>query len=156
MNDFLGTLTGQEKNESLFPSLTLKERLIGFAVCFGLGVLIQFLSMGSLLGLVVGKANKFAFLYTVGNIISIIGTFFLVGPLKQFQNMKDESRFWTSITFVSSIILTLISLYFFNSKILIIVFVFIQFCAYIWYVLSYIPYGRDIMKRCLKGFWRGG
>jgi hypothetical protein len=73
MQDFLGTLTGQDKNDSCFPSLSFKERLIGFGICFGLGFLIQFMSMGSLVGLFMGKTSKFAFLYTAGNIISLLG-----------------------------------------------------------------------------------
>jgi len=67
-------ITGQEEtNDSCFPSLTFKERLIGFGICVGLGFLIQFLSMGSLIGFFLGKTSKFAFLYTLGNIISILG-----------------------------------------------------------------------------------
>jgi hypothetical protein len=73
MRDFLGTITGNDQNDSCFPTLSLKERLIGFAVCFGLGLLIQFMSMGSMLGLLMGKASKFAFMYTLGNIISLVG-----------------------------------------------------------------------------------
>ncbi len=74
MNDFFIRMTGQEsQNDSLFPSLTLKERLTGFGICFVLGLLIQFLSMGSLVGFFMGKTSKFAFLYTVGNLISLLG-----------------------------------------------------------------------------------
>jgi hypothetical protein len=73
MNDFFMNATGQNENESLFPSLSLKERLMGFGICFILGMLIQFLSMGSLVGFFLGKTSKFAFLYTVGNIISLLG-----------------------------------------------------------------------------------
>jgi hypothetical protein len=74
MNDFFIKITGQEKdNDSCFPSLSLKERLIGFGICSILGMLIQFLSMGSLIGFFLGKTSKFAFLYTFGNIVSLIG-----------------------------------------------------------------------------------
>jgi hypothetical protein len=74
MNDFFIRMTGQENNnDSLFPTLSLKERLIGFAICFILGSLIQFMSMGSLVGFFLGKTSKFAFLYTIGNIISLMG-----------------------------------------------------------------------------------
>ncbi len=74
MNDFFMKATGQDtQNDSLFPSLSLKERLIGFGICFILGMLIQFLSMGSLVGFFLGKTSKFAFLYTTGNIISLLG-----------------------------------------------------------------------------------
>jgi len=73
MNDFLGTLTGKEQNDSCFPSLSYKERITGFLICFALGLVIQFFSVGSLMGLVLGKISKFAFLYTLGNIISLTG-----------------------------------------------------------------------------------
>jgi hypothetical protein len=74
MNDFFIRMTGQENNnDSLFPTLSLKERLIGFGICFILGSLIQFMSMGSLVGFFLGKTSKFAFLYTIGNIISLMG-----------------------------------------------------------------------------------
>ena len=73
MNDYLASLnpfTGeQNENDSIFPSLSLKERLIGFGVCFGLGSLFQFMSLGRMLGVLLGRPNKFAFLYTCGNLI---------------------------------------------------------------------------------------
>jgi len=64
---------GEEDNESCFPSMSLKDRLIGFAICFGIGTLLQILSMGSFIGILVGKTSKFAILYTLGNIVSITG-----------------------------------------------------------------------------------
>jgi len=74
MNDFLGTLTGkEEENDSCFPTLSYKERITGFIVCFAIGTIIQFLSFGSLMGIFVGKISKFAFLYTLGNIVSLTG-----------------------------------------------------------------------------------
>lgn len=75
MNDFLGKLTGKEENDSCFPSLSYRERITGFVVCFALGTLIQCFSFGSLMGIVLGKISKFAFMYTLGNIISLLGYF---------------------------------------------------------------------------------
>ena len=109
--------------------------------------------MGALIGFFLGKTSKFAFLYTAGNIISIVGILFLVGPARQLKNMSDPHRRWSSLAFIVSIIMTLVSVYVFKSKILTIIFVVIQLFAYIWYVLSYIPYGRDILKKCLKGLF---
>ena len=63
----------EENNESCFPTLSLKERLMGFAVCFGIGTLLQILSMGSFVGVLLGKTSKFALLYTFGNIVSLVG-----------------------------------------------------------------------------------
>ena len=63
----------EEQNESCFPTLSLRERLIGFAVCFGIGTFLQILSFGSFIGVIFGKTAKFAILYTFGNIVSIVG-----------------------------------------------------------------------------------
>ena len=156
MNDYLSSLnpfSGESnENESIFPSLSLKERLIGFCVCFGLGTLFQFMSLGSMLGVLLGRPNKFAFLYTCGNLISIFGTFFLVGPKRQFKNMMHPYRRKAASIFLSSIILTCISLYMIHSRLLTVIFVIIQFGAYIWYISTYIPYGQQclgyITRRC--------
>lgn len=51
--------------------------------------------------------------------------------------------------------MTLVSVYFFKSALLTILCVVVQFCSYVWYVLSYIPYGRDIAGRMLKGLLPG-
>ena len=148
MKDYFLSFRGGENNEendSIFPSLSLKERLIGFGICFGLGLLFQFMSMGSIVGVLLGRPNKFAFLYTCGNLISIFGTFFLVGPKRQFKNMTNPYRRKASMIFLSSIVLTFISLYILHSKILTVLFVIIQFGSYIYYIMSYIPYGKDYL-----------
>ena len=160
MQDFLLSFAGggnDNENDSIFPSLSLKERLIGFGICFGLGMLFQCMSMGSIVGVLIGRPNKFAFLYTCGNIISIFGTFFLVGPKRQLNNMTNPYRRKASIIFISSIVLTFLSLYVLHSKILTVIFVIIQFGAYVYYIMSYIPYGQECLNaltsRCL-GYFR--
>lgn len=150
MIKFLGYEMKEDSDKSMFPSLSYKERMIGFGVCFSLGLLIQFMSMGSVLGIILGKPEKFAVLYTFGNLISIFGTFFLMGPINQIKRMKDPVRLNSSVVFISSLVMTLISVYVLHSKLLTIIFLIVQFCSYIWYILSYIPYGRDILMNCLK------
>ena len=155
MQDFLLSFGGgnDNENDSIFPSLSLKERLIGFAICFGLGMLFQFMSMGSIIGVLLGRPNKFAFLYTCGNIISIFGTSFLVGPVRQFKNMTNPYRRKASMIFLSAIVLTFISLYILHSKILTVLFVIIQFGAYIYYIMSYIPYGQECLNSLARRFF---
>ena len=150
MNDFLLSFTNESDNDSVFPSLTIKERLIGFAICFALGMLFQFMAMGSIVGVLLGRTNKFAFLYTFGNVVSIFGTLFLVGPSRQIQNMVDQNRKNASLVFCGSIIMTLLSLYVFHNKLLTVLFVIIQFAAYVWYILSYVPYGRECLMNIIQ------
>jgi len=77
-------------------------------------------------------------------------TFFLVGPKQQCKNMLKPTRAVVSIILISSIAATLLAVFFFKSNLLIIVFSAIQFCALLWYVLSYIPYGRKFCANWLK------
>ena len=147
MNEFFFSFNDkEEENNSIFPTLSLKDRLIGFAICFVFGYLLEFMALGSLVGLLLGRSKKFAFLYTTGNIVSIFGTFFLIGPQRQLKYMLDPIRKGASLIFIFSIILTIISIYLFKSKLLTILCVIIQFGAFIWYVMSYIPYGRDCLR----------
>ena len=64
-------------------ALTRKQRFIGFGVCFGVGLLISFLStvflyLGINIKMILGVLPAFAVLYTIGNLISLTGTGFLV------------------------------------------------------------------------------
>ncbi|KAM3143787.1 hypothetical protein pb186bvf_004063 [Paramecium bursaria] len=137
-------------NESMFPGLSYKERLMGFAFCFFMGYFIQFLSFGSLIGLLAGSPTKFAVSYSVGNLLSIFGTCFLTGFRKQLQNMIDPTRRITSAIFVSSFIMIFVSAFLIKSKLLVLIFLITEFCSYTWYVASYIPFARDCIRSCLK------
>ncbi|ETI54298.1 hypothetical protein, variant [Phytophthora nicotianae CJ01A1] len=73
------------------PSLTKKQRLIGFASCFVLGYIVSF---GSTFALIAGSDNgtKFGITYSLGNIISLCGSGFLVGPKQQLKLMFKPVR----------------------------------------------------------------
>ena len=110
------------------------------------------MSLGSILGVLLGRPNKFAFLYTCGNLISIFGTFFLVGPKRQLKNMTNPYRRKATAIFLSAIVLTFVSLYLLHSKILTILSVIIQFGAYVYYIMSYIPYGQECLNYLARRF----
>ena len=95
-------------------------------------------------------------LYTCGNLISIFGTFFLVGPKRQFHNMTHPYRRKAASIFLSSIVLTIVSLYVIHSRLLTIISVIIQFCSYIWYIATYIPYGQECLGYLTRRFFGGG
>eukprot|EP00357_Protocruzia_adherens_P004835 CAMPEP_0115017920 /NCGR_PEP_ID=MMETSP0216-20121206/28446_1 /TAXON_ID=223996 /ORGANISM="Protocruzia adherens, Strain Boccale" /LENGTH=117 /DNA_ID=CAMNT_0002388913 /DNA_START=37 /DNA_END=387 /DNA_ORIENTATION=- len=103
------------ENESLIDScdccrsLSYKERIYGFLICAGIGIFLEFLSLGSFVGVMTGSPTRFAILYSLGNVVALTGTGFLVGPKKQFKNMSDPTRLITSIVFVAALILTLVA-----------------------------------------------
>ncbi|KYQ88985.1 hypothetical protein DLAC_10199 [Tieghemostelium lacteum] len=123
-------------------SLTFTQRIIGFCICAGLGVLFAFLAFIFIL-----SPSSFAFLYTVGNILMLVATGFVVGPMKQIKSMVQPTRLICAIVFVLSMILTLVGVFYGWSFIIIIFLIIFQICALLYYIFSYIPYGRQ----CLQG-----
>jgi len=121
--------------------LSLKNRIYGFGICVALGLLFSLLGI---IALFFVKLTTFAVLYSFGNIISIIGVCFLISPMKQLKNMFQLHRLIATLVFLISIILTLLSAFYWQKAILCMVFFIVQFLAYFWYCLSYIPYARTL------------
>eukprot|EP00003_Mantamonas_plastica_P027034 TRINITY_DN5697_c0_g1_i2.p3 TRINITY_DN5697_c0_g1~~TRINITY_DN5697_c0_g1_i2.p3 ORF type:complete len:156 (-),score=27.37 TRINITY_DN5697_c0_g1_i2:655-1122(-) len=145
-------LTGEPEEESLLEgdclSLTYKQRLYGAVACGLLGFLAAGLSTLYILSL---KLTKFAILYTIGNILALGSTMFIVGPWRQFKNMTKKNRLIASGIYVLALAGTLwAALKPDPSVILVILMVVIQFCALIWYCLSYVPGGRATCSALAK------
>ena len=128
--------------DSCWPSLTLRQRVTGFIICVVLGFIFSMLSFGVILAIASGKPARFAIPYTLGVMWSLAGSFFLMGPLKQIKRMFAKTRVITTIVFLLAIVMTLISAFAFKNGWLVLFFVIIQYCAFTWYSLSYIPYAR--------------
>jgi uncharacterized membrane protein YwzB len=73
--------------------------------------------------------------------------------------MFHSKRIVATIIYLLTLIVTIIVAYTLGSKpggtIAVLVMVGIQFCALTWYTLSYIPFGRDLVKNCIGGCFRG-
>lgn len=65
---------GMDENPFICCSLTLKERIVGFACCFIFGLFLSILSTFN-----ITKPVTFATLYSLGNVCSLFSTAFLVG-----------------------------------------------------------------------------
>ncbi|KAJ3207670.1 hypothetical protein HK099_000216, partial [Clydaea vesicula] len=111
ITDFLqsssgGILAGNDMDKmSCGLDLSRKQRLYGFGCCFVGGI---FLSMFSTIFLISVNLPAFAVLYTLGNIISLIGTGFLIGFKSQFKKMLDPVRLTATLIFVGTMVATLI------------------------------------------------
>lgn len=105
-----------------------------------------------------GKGVKFAVLYTFGNIVALAGTFFVCGPQTQIRKMSKKGRAVASAVFLTSMILTLVVAFspaFKLKALVVLLLVLIQWCAMVWYVLSYIPFARQAAKGCFGRCFRG-
>lgn len=125
--------------------------MIGFGLCFGIGYLISFSSFTFFVDLLEGDPLPFVYVYTLGNLLSLFSSMFLVGPKKQCKNMFDNTRKWTSITYLTCLFLTFVVCFIPGMDevarlLILVVLLFTQFFASLWYSLSYIPYARKVVK----------
>uniref|UniRef100_A0A0G4I8A4 Vesicle transport protein n=1 Tax=Chromera velia CCMP2878 TaxID=1169474 RepID=A0A0G4I8A4_9ALVE len=100
------------------------------------------LSFGSFSRMLAGEPVDFAVKYTVGNVLSICATAFLVGPARQLRNMTASTRLAASCIYIGSLLLTVVLCFVFPIAPLIIISIIVQWGALSWYCLSYIPYAR--------------
>jgi len=135
------------------PNLGLKQRIFLCACCFLAGQLLQFFAVTSSAGVLVGHPGRFARCYSMGNMMMLTGSFFLSGPRRQCNKIREKNRLVAFSAFVLSQILTLTVVYkdpFWGRALLILALVVTQWCAQVWYILSYIPYGHTIGRRVAK------
>ncbi|KAF9971861.1 hypothetical protein BGZ65_010167 [Modicella reniformis] len=124
------------------------QRLYGFGICFIVGFLISILST---LSLGTGQVALFAVFFTLGNIISLMSTTFLIGPAKQLKTMFAPVRMVASIVFLSMIVITLVVAFTLKLALLCLILCIVQALALFWYSASYIPYGRAAIKKVVGG-----
>ncbi|XP_028582454.2 vesicle transport protein SFT2B [Podarcis muralis] len=129
-------------------SLSWSTRLKGFIACFAIGVLCSIL--GTCLLWVPRKGLiLFAVFYTLGNIASLGSTVFLMGPMNQLKRMFEPTRLIATAVMLLCLILTLCAAFWWHNKGLALIFCVLQFFALAWYSISYIPYARDAVKKCV-------
>ncbi|XP_039244387.1 vesicle transport protein SFT2B isoform X2 [Pipra filicauda] len=115
-------------------SLGWGTRVKGFVACFAIGCLCSIL--GSCLLWIPKKGLiLFAVFYTLGNIASIGSTLFLMGPMKQLKRMFEPTRLIATTVMLAGLAL---------------LFCILQFFAMAWYSISFIPYARDAVKKCVS------
>ncbi|XP_035396307.1 vesicle transport protein SFT2B isoform X2 [Cygnus atratus] len=130
-------------------SLGWGTRVKGFIACFAIGCLFSVL--GSCLIWIPGKGLMlFAAFYTLGNIASIGSTLFLMGPMKQLKRMFEPTRLIATVVMLLCLILTLCSAFWWAKKGLVLIFCILQFFALAWYSISFIPFARDAVKKCVS------
>lgn len=144
----------EEAINNLCPSLSFKQRVYGFAICFVIGLVISLTSMLSFSQLLKGNPRPFAIKYTLGNVLSIASTLFLMGPKRQCKRMSAPTRAGAVVVYIGAMVATIVVSCFVHIKpdnvhaMLVLVCIVVQFLAMFWYALSYIPYGRRMFKAC--------
>ncbi|KAG1759705.1 hypothetical protein EDD22DRAFT_131057 [Suillus occidentalis] len=83
-----------------FLGLTRTQRLYGFIGCLIIGFALSLL--GSIL-LFLGQLGSFAVLYTIGILVSLVGTGFVIGFASQFKLMFKPVRIIATVVFLGSV-----------------------------------------------------
>jgi len=129
-----------------FLNLSRTTRLYGFAGCLIAGFVLSLLST---IVLTFGMLLLFALLYVFGTIVSLVGTGFLIGFVKQVKLMFKPVRVVATVVLIASIGLVFVGAFVLRNGVLCIIFVIIEFLAYTWYTLSYIPYARAAVTKAI-------
>ncbi|GAA6236373.1 vesicle transport protein SFT2B, partial [Lates japonicus] len=123
-------------------TLAWGTRMKGFIICAVLGVFSSILGT-CLLWIPGAGLPVFAVLYTVGNICSVASTMFLMGPCQQLKTMCAKERAIATTVMLVCLVLTLCAAFWWKNNGLALLFCILQFLAFTWYGLSYIPFARD-------------
>ncbi|KAM4711341.1 vesicle transport protein SFT2B-like isoform 2-T2 [Anableps anableps] len=127
-------------------SLAWGTRMKGFLICFILGALCSILAT-CLLWIPGFGLPVFAVLYTLGNLCALASTMFLIGPLRQLKNMCAKVRALATVIMLVCLVLTLCAAFWWKNNGLALLFCVLQFLAFTWYGLSYIPFARDAVLK---------
>uniref|UniRef100_A0A0D9YTT1 Vesicle transport protein n=1 Tax=Oryza glumipatula TaxID=40148 RepID=A0A0D9YTT1_9ORYZ len=124
-------LVGMEVDEESAPEEQsfFDDRLYGFAICLAAGLTCTFLSM-----LVFFNPVKFGVTFTLGNLMALGSTAFLIGPKRQFDMMLDSVRIYATAVYIASIIIALFCALFVHSKLLTLLAIILEFGALVWVI----------------------
>lgn len=127
--------------------MSMRTKLVGCALCFGLGMMLSFGAMGRVFALIDGNPMPFVVMYSFGSLIGLIGSMFLSGPAAFVKQMFDKKRILSSIIFITCIISCLGVAFFLpaypSRSFLLIAICLVQIGAYTANLLSYIPFAQD-------------
>jgi len=129
-----------------FLELSKKTRIYGFLGCLLLGFVLSLVGAIVLFG---GNLTVFAVLFGMGTVVSLVGTGFVIGFFSQLKLMFKPVRVAATLILIAAIIMVFVAAFVLEISVLCIIFVIIQYLAYVWYTLSYIPYARAVVTKAV-------
>ena len=134
-------------NDDSYFTLSWPQRIWGFLGCQGCGLLISLVSFAAIF-----SPRRFASLFTLGNVVTLLSTTFLVGPRRHARMMVAPTRLCATLVYFGFMACTIAAVALQNTPLAVVIFcVVCQFVAMEWYTLSYLPFGRTVALAILKG-----
>lgn len=132
-------------SDSCLPSLTRKQRIIGFTGTLLMGCLC-FCLAGLYIPVLVFKARKFALLYTLGSLFVISSFALLRGPMNHLKQLFSMKLLPFTTAYFGTTFATLYFALVVQSTLLTVVFTLCQCASIVWYVMASIPGGETGLK----------
>nr|VDD28355.1 unnamed protein product [Brassica oleracea] len=86
--------------------------------------------------------------FTLGNLMALGSTAFLIGPQRQVTMMLDPARIYATALYLASIIIALFCALYVRNKLLTLLAIILEFSGLTWYAnLSYIPFARTMVSK---------
>lgn len=139
-----------DEEEWCCADLTFRERLLGFGTCVLSGYMLSFGSFWRIRDLLLGNPYPLVLHTALGNILSWIGSFFLVGPRTQWKRLWHPKRKLATQMYLGSLLLMLLVVLFHPigpEGLYLFLLILVQNGAMTWYCLSYIPFAQDLIQR---------
>ncbi|EDR28846.1 vesicle transport protein SFT2B, putative [Entamoeba dispar SAW760] len=140
---------GEDQSCFSYFKLPFKVRISIICILVFFGIISLFLSFTFIL-----LPMKFAKLFTVGNVLILLSTFFLRSISSQIKSLiSDIPKLVAFILYLISIALVLFCALKLKSTMLTLPCVVLEVVALLWYLFSYLPYGQEMLKTCFSGCW---
>lgn len=94
--------------------------------------------------------NVFVSLYVVGNVVALCGTGFLLGPRSQCRQMFHPTRRYTTAFYLSMLLIVFCLAVTKQNLGLVLVMLFIEILAALWYTISFVPFARKMIIAYLR------
>lgn len=134
----------QQQNDCL-PSLTKKQRIIGFMMCLFMGVL-NFALASMYFPVLILYARKFALLFSLGSLFTMGSFSLLWGPVNHVKHLFSKERLPFTIVYLTTLVGTLYFALGLRSTLFTTIAAVGQILALTWFTLSYIPGGQTGLK----------
>ncbi|KAL3315970.1 hypothetical protein Ciccas_005378 [Cichlidogyrus casuarinus] len=142
-------------SDPCLPSMSRKQRMLGFVMCLLLASLCLSLSLILLPVLAAPSAmRKFVLLHTVGSILLIASFGFIWGPTNHFKSLFSLERIALTLAYAAMLFLALYAVLRVKSAILALCAFGGQISIILYQLTSWIPGGRLGLKYFAKGTLR--
>ncbi|GLG94083.1 hypothetical protein R5R35_010012 [Gryllus longicercus] len=123
------------------PAMSRMQRIMGFCICVGMGILC-FVLAALYTPVLLFKARKFALLYTLGSLFLICSFAFLWGPMNHIRHLFSKERLPFTTVYFGTLFATLYFALSVQSTPFTVLCAVGQIVALLWFLMSYIPGGQ--------------